>query len=85
VNNRYASPSSSEREKLKRKQAEQIAEIQDRCIQKALDPQAHIHAVAEIVQMIHEARQKAERQERREARSAAKAASLDVKENRRSR
>jgi hypothetical protein len=79
VQNFYAPSSSYKREKLKRERANVMAEIQERCIARALDPQSHAPEIHEIVEAVAVATQRCERAARRALRDAGEAEFLDVR------
>lgn len=77
VQNFYAPSSSYKRENLKRKRAEALAEIQDRCLRRGLDPVNFPVQLLETAETVLKAQERAERQKLR-VRSAGICDPLDV-------
>lgn len=77
--NFYAPSSSIQRERIKRERAQTMAEIQDRCVALALNPQSHAPEIHEIFQQVAEVVKRKEREQRRALRDAGGAEFLDVR------
>lgn len=76
---KFSTPSYvSKREKLKRERAQALAEIQDRCLQRGLDPTEWALPLVETAETVLKAQERAARKERR-LRSAGVCDPLDVK------